>query len=242
MDEHNGRRTVRWRADSGRDTDRAVRLAAWIWTAVGAVVLAGVLLYLVWKPLLVILAPVLFAGLIVYLLDPLVTRIADRGLPRWAATAAVYLLFLAVGAAVIVGTAPIVGQQGAALVEQAPDLRERGTELLNRAGASAGLDLHLGGDEDTGEIAEEVVRETEQAMADEASRRRMMAVLAGVTGVAAGAAKLLLLLALGPILAFYLLADLPRVKALAVRLAPPQRRTEVSDLTAALSSVVGGYA
>lgn len=232
---------MRFLGSRGCSTDRAVRIAAWMWTAVAAVLLAAAAVYLLWEPLAVVLAPLLLAGLIIHLLDPLVTGLARRGVARWIGTAVIYLAMALGGVALIAICAPLVGAQVSSLVEEAPALRERGAELLNRVGASAGIDVQIGADEDPEAIREEVVRETGQALEDDGSRRRLMALLGGMSGVAAGAARMLLVLALGPVLAFYLLADLPRIRQVARRALPPARREETAEVMAAMSAVVGGY-
>lgn len=222
-------------------SERAVRVAAWTWTVVGAVLLAAAAAYLLWEPLAVVLAPLLLAGLIIHLLDPLVSGLARRGVARWIGTAVIYLALALGGVVLLAVCAPLVVAQVSSLVEEAPALRERGAELLNGVGASAGIDVHIGADEDPEAIREEVVRETGQALEDDGSRRRLVALLGGMSGAAAGAARMLLVLALGPVLAFYLLADLPRIRQVARRMVPPARREDTAELMAAMSAVVGGY-
>jgi predicted PurR-regulated permease PerM len=70
---------------------RLQRLTYRVWFAVGVVVLAAVSLWLLYRPLAVILAPVLLALLLVYLLNPLVSWLEQRRVPRLLGTGLAYL-------------------------------------------------------------------------------------------------------------------------------------------------------
>lgn len=222
-------------------TESLVRVAAIVWIAVGAAALGWVLWRLLWPIIAVAAPPLLIAGLIVYALDPAVSALERRRLPRWMATAVVSLGVLIVLVGLAAAAAPLVASQFGALAEKAPDLRGRGQDLLEQGFGAIGLNLQLRADADGGEIAREVADEAEVALGDDATRQRVASTLGGVAGAAAGTARLLVLLALGPVLAFYLLADLPRLRRTMPRLVPPDRREEIVELAAAVGRVAGGY-
>jgi predicted PurR-regulated permease PerM len=222
-------------------TERLLRVAALVWILVGAAVLTWMTWRLLWPIVVVVAPPLLVAGLIVYALDPSVAALARRRLPRWLATAVVYVGVVVTLGGMIAAAAPLVASQVGALADEAPDLRGQGKELLEQGFGAIGLELQLREDADGGEIAREVRDEAEAAIADEATRQRLTAALGGLAGAAAGTAQLLLLLLLGPVVAFYLLADLPRVKRTASLMIPPRRRTELVELAAAVGRVAGGY-
>jgi predicted PurR-regulated permease PerM len=239
-------RRGRWRGwfsgpDDAVGTRRAVRAAALTWLAVGALVLGYVAFRLAWPVLAVIGPPLLVAGLVVYALDPAVSGLARRGVPRWLGTLLTYVVVLTVLGGLTALAAPMVGGQVRTLVDEAPDLRARGKELLEQGLGAMGLDVSLRAVEGGEEIAEEVREEAEAALADEAARQRLIGALGGLAGAAASTARLLILLALGPIVAFYLLADLPRITESLRRLLPPHRRDELVALVVSVGRVTGGY-
>jgi predicted PurR-regulated permease PerM len=224
-----------------RWTEQAVRRAALVWIAVGVLALGYVAYRLLWPILAIAVPPLLVAGLVVYALDPPVARLSQGRVPRWLATAVVYLIVILTFGGIGVAVAPLVGDQVSALAEEAPDLQGRGKDLVQQVFGAAGVNLQLREGADGGDIAREVADEAERAMDDEGTRRRLTQALGGLAGAAAGTAKLLLLLTLGPVLGFYLLADLPRIKRSLRRLLPPGRRDEIAAVAAAVGRVSGGY-
>jgi predicted PurR-regulated permease PerM len=228
-------------ADPEGRTTRLVRGAAGVWMAVGVALLAIAAWRLLWPVAAVVLPPLLLAALVVYALDPPVSWLGRRGLPRWAGTTLVYLAMIGLLAGSVALAAPMVGAQVAKLTDAAPDLQAQGGALLERGLGAIGIEITLAPTADGEEIAREVAEETQAALDDEAGRERLATALGGLAGAAAGTAKLLVLLALGPVLAFYLLADLPRVLAAMRRVVPPRHREEVAGLAVAVGRVTGGY-
>src|SRR5439155_14812212 len=62
-----------------------------------------------------------------------------------------------------------------------------------------------------------------------------------VRSLSSAAVGLVLILVLGPVLAFYLLVDLPKIRRGLESVIPPRRRTEVQDVARRVSWAVGGY-
>jgi predicted PurR-regulated permease PerM len=235
-----GRRRLRDRL-RGSGSDRTVRLAAFVWLAVGLAALGWVAYRLLWPVVAVIGPPLLLAGLIVYALDPIVAALSRGRLPRWVATLLTYLGLLTILSGLVAVAAPLVGNQVADLAEEVPDLRGRGKDLLEQGFGALGMDVRLSPAPDGEEIAREVADEAERALGDEATRERITGALGGLAGVAAGTARLLLLLLLAPVVAFYLLADLPRIRRSLRSLLPPDRREELAELAGSVGRVAGGY-
>lgn len=229
-----------WVHGEGR-SERLVGTAALVWTGVGVLVLAYVAWRLAWPVLSVVGPPLLVAALIVYALEPAVGALARRRVPRVLATFLVHLVVLGALGGLVVVVAPLVGAQLGTLVEEAPELRGRARELVQRGAGAMGVELTLPQGADGGQIVEEVADETGAALQDEVSRQRLLGALGGLAGMAAGTARLLLLLLIGPVLAFYLLADLSRVTTAFRRLVPPGGRDETFALLASVGRVTGGY-
>lgn len=213
------------------------RLTYRVWLAVGVLVL----LYASWRvfarPVGVLLAPALLALLIVYLLNPVVTALERRGVPRWLGTGIAYLGFLGILGTVLALVVPRFVTQLTNFAEFVPELGERlveGTnEALERLGLSARLSTSLSGDT----IAEEIQR----FLSAEENRSAVLAVLGGISGLAMGIVHLLVVFIAGPFIALYSLIDLPRLRRFGRRLIPPRYRAEVEVVSRDLSQVVGGF-
>jgi predicted PurR-regulated permease PerM len=208
-----------------------------VWFAVGVVVLVAVAVGLLYRPLAVLLAPILVALLVVYLLNPLVSRLERWGVPRFLGT---MLVYFAIGTAVVVGgrlLGPLLGQQISNFLRDAPDL---GATLAQRLG---GLLASLGFDVDTSTLldADELRERFADFVSEEENRGAVETGLTVLTGFARSAFALVVGLVVGPIVAFYLLVGLPGFIGLARRLVPPTHRTEVEHVAGQLSSVVGGF-
>ena len=216
-------------ADARRDT--LVLTALRVWTVVGVLV-AGLLAGRLLTPLRPLLTVALLVVVLVALLAPLVDAAERRGVPRPAGTA---LTFAGVGlvVALLVRLAvPVVTAQVTAIVEALPELLDqadrRVTELLGNFGVDVDLDI------------EELPRLVE----DEQARSAALSVATGFGSFAGSVVSRLFLLLLAPVVAFYLLVDLPRVRSAAIALAPAGRRDAtgrfLADAAGSVTSFIRG--
>lgn len=106
-----------------RITEQTWRRAT-TWAAVLVSILALIILIdrLGWllKPALGVITPFLIGFLLAYLLNPLITKLENRGVPRPRAVILVSLLFLAVFAGIIVYLVPKAVEQGIELAQDLP--------------------------------------------------------------------------------------------------------------------------
>ena len=118
-------------------TDQARRAGIVVWSGVGALVLAGMLFWLLAQAHVIVI-PVVFAAVIVYLANPIVGRLAKVGLPRSFGTLLTYVVFGAALFALGLWMAPAIRDQAVQLIEQLPviydDLAERVENLLALVG------------------------------------------------------------------------------------------------------------
>lgn len=191
----------------------------------------------VWAALLimgrmrVLLAPIVVATVLIYVLNPLVNRLREAGVPRLAGT---FLAFLAlVGGLVLVGflVFPSIGEQAAQLGTDFPDIYADSVEQLEQMADSAGLSVTLWSYE---EIQDYVNDPERQDQFLSAAWDRLGAVTTGLL-------EAVLVFFLAPVIAFYLLIDLPRVRDEAVALIPPRHRDEVRYVARQLGTAVGGF-
>ncbi len=173
-----------------------------------------------------ILAPILAALGIAYLLDPVLEKMVARGMSR--ALAATILLFGFLGALVGLGIllVPIMITQIASFIQDLPEMVERASIWI---GERTGFDLqsHLN--------AKEL-----QAMLEKAAGP-----LQHIAEVAVGGAFALLgFLAevlLVPVFAYYFLLDWKHIQERVRKIIPPRNRNRVLDILGEIDGVVSGW-
>jgi predicted PurR-regulated permease PerM len=210
--------------------DRFVRIGIAAWAGIGIVVLGWLLLRMLGYAS-VLLPPLLIALVVVYLLNPVVTALERRGMPRVAGAAIVYLLFLAVVALAVSFLMPVVTRQVVAVADDFPQYTRDAQAQIERLGRRFGQDWQI--DLEAGRVQQWLSQSSNQ-----------QAVTRYVTGLRTFTSSLLhglVLFILGPIMAFYLLVDLPRLRRGALAMIPPLRRDELRDLFDRMGRAVGGF-
>jgi len=203
---------------------RAARWGLLAWSLIGVLVLLYLSYRYVLYPVRIIFAPLVLALIVIYLFNPLVTMLQNRGLPRVWGTLIVYLVVLGlvgVGLAYLVSA---VSHQVTEFVKGVPELLARAqrglTDAFNRVG------IHV----DTNAL----VQSLQGNGAGASFVRRITSFTSGVFHAA-------LVLVLGPLIAFYLLVDLPKIRRGAERLIPASRREEVVGLGHTVGDTVGAF-
>ena len=221
------------------------------WALTGMAVVVAILLYLGWV-IRVVWPPLILAGAIVFLLNPIVTMLHRRGLPRVVGTATTYLG--GVGLVVLIGflLAPQVGRQWDDLADDWPELRGEVEDWVDEQADKSNendwpvqiptwkeledsfSDDHAPRDLDgDGDItaAERAEQRRDELFAQIDSFREM-----GLRIFHVG-----LIFVLAPIIAFYLLIDLPHIRRVAESLVPEARKQEVQVVAHRLNLAIGGY-
>jgi len=204
----------------GRPLDRRSPFFVGMAAAAGvAVTIAGVEILIRARSVLVLIGLALFlaAGL-----DPVVTWLSRKGLPRWAAVLTVVLCGAGVLAAFVLAAIPPVSTQLAALTQQLPHY------------------LHALNDPHS-ELGRLNARYQLQQRITALLTSRGSSIAGGVVGageVVLSTATSLIVLA---VLTVYFLAGLPRIKLFLYRLAPRSRRTRVILIGDEIFTKVGGY-
>ncbi len=192
-------------------------------------VVAGILwlLYL----LRVLWPPLVLAGAVVYLMSPLVDRMQKWHIHRLLGSFVSYLLFLGLGVLVGFLVVPVIGDQLAAFSDQIPQLVEDIGVFLVDLGERLGLSVGVGSAVDT----------LQEWLADFFNQENVQEMLGQLGNFARAGFDVLIILALGPVLAFYILVDLPGFKERAQQLVPEQARPEVVHVVTQAARVVGGF-
>jgi predicted PurR-regulated permease PerM len=209
-------------------SERIRRAGQVSWAVVGVVALLAVLGVVAWT-FRVVFPPLILAGAIVFILNPVVTWLQHRHLPRAGGTALTYLTFFAVVAVVAALMAPLASRQLDELEDEWPHVRSDIENWINdRAADTEDSFISLPTVE---EIEEEFGNEGE-SLGDQIDRVRELGLR--VFHVA-------LIIFLAPIIAFYLLVDLPHLRRVAESLIPERSRAEVTVVARRLNRAVGGF-
>lgn len=232
-----GYHAVTMSAPPGSVSPGPVQRAAYrVWLAVGVVVLVWIGWRVLARPLAVVVPPLLLTTVIVYLLAPIVAGLERRGLPRWAGTLLAYVAalasLLALGALLI----PLLTQQLQTFADRLPALLETLGQSLDRQLQPLGIEVPIGESIDGAALQANI----EQAL-QRGALPALGGVLGGLSGLAIGFLQVVLVFTLGPVVGFYVLVDLPRLRRWSRALVPPRHRAEVSDVANQLHLVVGGF-
>jgi predicted PurR-regulated permease PerM len=173
-----------------------------------------------------ILFPILVVVLVLtYLLDPLVTRLEQRGIRRGWGTALLYVLFLLLAGTAIALLVPIVTEQVRSFAASVPALARGSVEGLHGFLDRLGIDVSFS----------EVLAEVQQGQSVAAS------FFERVTSIAGDVAHVLFILVLGPILAFYVIVDLPKIRTGLGAAIPARRQQEWRPVLDRIAAAIGGF-
>jgi len=178
-----------------------------------------------------VVPPLLIAVAVVYLLNPVVSALERRGVPRVAGAGIVYLLFLCVVALIISLLVPVVARQVSQVVEHFPDYLADAQASVRRVAGRFGQEPDFRLDAD----------QVRQWLSAEDNRQTVTRYLTGLRSVTTSLLSGLIIFVIGPVMAFYLLVDLPRLERGAMALIPPGRREEVRGLMDRIGQAVGGF-
>ena len=218
------------------DAERRTRLWFFrVWTLIGLAILVLGFLWLMREPLHLIVPPIALAGVLVYLLNPIVTWFERRRFHRVLGTAITYVVVLALVIGLAWLVVPILARQTADLVQRLPDIAVTVQDVVNRQLARLGIGQRLLLDPDNADVGQAI----NDFLRD--NRDQLLGLLRGAGSIVASVIALLVTLILAPVLAFYVLADLPRLSDGVRRLVPPDSRSEFVDVSQRILTTVGAY-
>lgn len=213
--------------------DRIRSAGAVAWAICGLAALLGLVGLAAWF-VRVIWPPLILAGAIVFILNPIVTRAHARGIPRVLATALSYLfvvLLLAMSALLVY---PLARDQAKQLGDDWPDIRH---DLQHR------LD-DLAQESESWPIKVPTWKEFEDEFGSGKGKHANDTIaerVARVRDIGARIFHVAIVFVLAPIIAFYLLVDLPRLRRVMLGLIPKQSEHEVLVVAHRLNRAIGGF-
>lgn len=227
--------------------ERFRRLGIAVWTIIGFVILAAMSLWLLQR-IRIIFPPLVLALLIIYLLNPLVSALQVRRVPRPVGAVLTYLVVIGIFTLIVVAVAPFISDQVTGFADQWPEFRRKiigytrdaSDTIEDRLGAridTTQIECFLGAEESgadapTEQECDEVIREARKQISAQAGR---------ITDITRSVLEGLLVFVVAPLIALYILIDLPHLQRDVLNLVPASHRDEVADLGAKVSRAIGGF-
>lgn len=199
---------------------RAARWGVVAWAVIGVLILVLALFRYVIFPVRIVFPPLVIALIVVYLLNPLVSALERRGIRRIWGSLLVYLVFAAIVGTGLYFLVPAVAEQVESFIRAAPRLLTRLTESFRQLAGRFGLDVQG---------------------ASAPTQEGILGFLGGLVSFTQGLVELAIIFVLGPILAFYFLVDLPKIKRNLRALIPARRRAEIDTVLERMGAAVGGF-
>jgi predicted PurR-regulated permease PerM len=223
--------------------ERLRRAGIAAWSIIGIVILAAMTAWVLFK-IRIIFPPLVLALLIIYLLNPPITRLVNRGVPRPLAAIVMFLTAIAVIVLFAAAVYPFVSRQVSEFADDWPAFRSQIVEFVEDTSRS--VEDRLGFDIDTsavpcllGEVdraegvsCDRVTEEIREQVSGQADR---------ITEIGLGLLGGAVIFILAPLLALYLLIDLPHLQRDMVNLFPEAHRVEAADLGSKIGRAVGGF-
>jgi predicted PurR-regulated permease PerM len=207
------------------------RVGIFSWSMIGVMLLI-VAAFFVLVEFRVVLAPLLLAVVIVYILNPLVSWLADRGVPRVFGAIFGFLVFFSALGILAVLIFPDIKAQAEGFIETFPSLYDDTTTDVEGLLASAGFE----------NVAIINYNELVEYINDPENRNTLMSILFDQLGtVTSGIFEFILIFLVGPAVAFYFLIDLPSVQERLVGIFPAKDRAEASYVGRQLNTALGGF-
>ena len=203
---------------------RAARWGLLAWSLIGMLVLTWLVVRYGLYPIRIIFPPLVVALIVIYLLGPIVDELQRRGLRRGIATLLVYLVVMSAIAAVLIALVSVVASQVSDFVSHIPVLLRHAQSGISSTAKRLGINLD----------AASLVKQFERHGTVFNFFNRLTSFTSGVVHVA-------FVLILGPLIAFYLLVDLPRLKRGAEALVPASRREEIGRMAQDVNGTLGGF-
>lgn len=208
-------------------TDQLRRAGQLSWALVGVAVLVALVCMVLWS-VRVIFPPLILAGAIVFLLNPVVTALHRRSVPRGLGASIAYLSVIGLVALAGVLVYPLAADQAGELQDDWPEIQAKAERWIDERA-----------EDSEGTFYEFTRKELADSFSSESLTLRQQ--IDRALDVGLQIFHVLLILILAPIIAFYLLVDLPRIREVMVALVPPGATEEVLHVSRRLNRAIGGF-
>jgi predicted PurR-regulated permease PerM len=207
------------------------RSGLYAWAIVGLLV-AGWLLLLLLSQFDVLLGPIVFSIVLIYVLNPVVSRLQRAGVHR--IIGSIIAFGLLIGSLVLVGFLiwPSVSSQASELAANFEMIYTNTISDVEQLLGDLGVD----------NVVLWTYADLQDFISDPDNQDQFISgALDRLGAVTAGLFEAVLLFLVAPVVAFYVLIDLPRIGTESGEMIPVDHRTEVVYVTRQLSTAVGGF-
>lgn len=228
--------------------ERLRRAGVAAWSIIGLLILGAIFVWVLLK-IRIIFPPLVVALLMIYLLNPLVTRLEQRRVSRTLGTILAYVLVGALLTLLIIAVTPFVSNQVDEFSDDWPRFK---LELADSAvNFGENINDRFGVELDTSRVTclldaddTEDVDAPSHERCDAVTQRFRESITASadrITELGSSVLEVLFIFILGPLLALYLLIDLPQLQRDVLNLVPKDHQAEVADLGSKVGRTVGGF-
>jgi predicted PurR-regulated permease PerM len=223
--------------------ERLRRAGIGAWSIIGLLILAAAAVWALQK-ISIVIPPLVLALLIIYLLNPIVGWLERRGVPRAAGAVGSYVFVLGGIALGVAALIPVVSDQVTEFQQGLPEFRQQIVGFIDDGAAT--LEGRLGVEIDTTQVdcllgSEQAPSAEECASVTRGINEQISSQAGRLTAIGLTVLEGLLVFILAPLIALYLLIDLPHLSGDLRNLVPESHRDEMTDLGAKLSRAVGGF-
>jgi predicted PurR-regulated permease PerM len=217
------------------------------WALVGLFVVAAVALWGLYK-VKIIFPPLILALLIIYMLNPLVANLERRGVRRAIGAVLIYVVVVGAVVVLVLGLAPFFARQAQTFADDWPEFRREAAHTLAGIAENAndlglaidtaqiycllGVDHTADADAPSPERCHELTSGLREGLTDQAGR---------ISEIGFTVLEAVLVFVIAPLIALYMLIDLPKLQRDLLHLVPPDHRDETADLAGKVGRILGSF-
>jgi predicted PurR-regulated permease PerM len=218
------------------------------WSLIGLLIVAAAAIWALFK-ISIIFPPLVIALIIIYALNPIVSRLEKRGVRRGIGAVGSYIVIAGILTALGFALAPLAARQIETFEEDWPVFRDRLVTFVDDS--VDGINDRLGtdfsttqfdclvGSEEIGEGGGPSVEQCDRAT--QRTREFFESQTSRLTDIGTSVIGVLLWFVIGPLIALYLLMDLPQLQRDMLNLVPSAHKEEAADLGGKIGRAVGGF-
>lgn len=215
------------------------------WALIGLLIVAAVAVWALFR-ISIIFPPLVIALIIIYALNPIVTRLERAGIRRGIGAVAAYIVVAAIITAIGFALAPLAARQIDTFQQDWPMFRDRLVTFVD--GSVEGVNERLGTDFRTTQfdclLGSESVDAPSDQQCDQVTsdfRESVTSQASRLTEIGSSVIEVLLWFVIGPLIAVYLLIDLPHLQRDMLNLVPEANKEEFADVGSKVGRAVGGF-
>ena len=194
------------------------------WSLIGVAILAYFVYRVALYPIRVVVVPLAVAMVIVYLLNPIVSALEGRGVPRGWGTLLTYLVFLTIVGVALRFLVPMLASQVSSFASTLPRLLAHAQSDLARTFERLGADIQT--------------TDFFRALSPEGGAGAFFSRIFSFT---AGVLHSAVVFLLGLVLSFYLVVDLPKIQRGFMALVPPANHRELVSILERMGRALGAF-